>query len=202
MSTRLTNELRDKIAADILRHRFTEQVDALIADRAVFADAIYTDIFRKSDREKMAALPKGWLPEETSIGAQFGEASGRYENVNFNGFFYGKLSGLRTTREGETVTRRVPYKHRTGCAKVYDDAHKLTQRHMELSDRLTTLTEEYSAAKRQTMAALHSASTIKRLVEAWPEVAPFTAKYENAPSQLPSVPVAKLNEMLGLPVAA
>lgn len=202
MSTRLTNDLRDTIASDILRHRFNEQVDALIADRAALADAIYNDIYRKSDREKMEALPKGWLPEETNIGVQFGSSSSRYENVEFNGHFYGKLGALRTKREDERVTRRVPHKHRSGCAKVYEETHKLALRHQELDARWSAMKAEFDAASRQIMAALASVSTIKRLIEVWPEVAPFASKHEDAPRQLPSVPTEKLNEMLGLPVAA
>lgn len=202
MSTRLTNDLREKIAADILRHRFNEQVDELIADRAALAEAIYNDIYRKSDREKMEALPKGWLPEEVNIGVQFGASGSRYENIDFNGHIYGKLGALRTKRDDERVTRRVLHKHRTGCAKVYEETHKLAVRHQDIDARWSAMKAEYDAASRQTMAALASVSTIKRLLEAWPEVAPFALKYEDAPRQLPSVPTDKLNEMLGLPVAA
>lgn len=202
MSTRLTNDLRDTIATDILRHRFNEQVDALIADRAALADAVYNDIYRKADREKMEALPKGWLPEETNIGVQFGAPGSRYESLEFSGQFYGKLSALRAKREDERVTRRVPHKHRSGCVKVYEEAHKLAIRHQEIDARQSALMAEYDAASRQTKAALVSVSTIKRLIEVWPEVAPFAARHEDAPRQLPAVPTEKLNEMLGLPVAA
>lgn len=202
MSTRLTNDLREVIADAVLRHRFTEQVDALIADRATLADAIYNDLYRKSDREKMEALPKGWLSEEPNIGVQFGSSGCRYENIEFGGQFYGKLGALRTKHEDERVYRRVPDKHRSGCAKVYEDAHKLSVRHQELEDRLSAMKADFDAAHRQTMAALASVNTIKSLIKAWPEVEPFAAKFEDAPRHLPSVPTAKLNEMLGLPVSA
>lgn len=199
MTTRLTNDLREKIANDILRHRFNEQVDALIADRAALAEAIYNDIYRKAEREKMDALPNGWLPEETNIGVQF---VARYENFEFNGHFYGKLGALRTKREDDRVSRRVQFRHRVGCAKVYEEGHKLAVHHAELDARWSAMKAEYEAASRQTMAALASVSTIKRLIEVWPEVAPFVAKYDEQPCNLPSVPTDKLNEMLGLPVAA
>lgn len=202
MSTRLTNDLRETIAHDILRHRFTEQVDALIADRAALADAVYADLYRKADREKMEALPKGWLPEEHNIGVQFGAEGHTYQNLEFCGAFYGPLGGMRTVKDGERITRRVPHKHRSGCAKAYEPSHKLVARYQELATRQADMDSEFKAAKRQTLAALNSVQTIKRLIEAWPEVAPFASKYEDAPRQLPSVPTDTLNEMLGLPVAA
>lgn len=203
MSTRLTNDLRDAIAADILRHRFNEQVDALIADRAAFAEAVYCDIYRKSDREKMEALPKGWLPECSKVGVQFGSTGRSYENVNFDGSFYGPLGAMRTrVKDKPSTDRRMQNRHAHGCAKVYDDQHKLSIRRQELDDRFSALKADFEAAKRQTNAALASVNTIKRLIEAWPEVAPFATKHEAAPRQLPSVPTEKLNEMLGLPVAA
>lgn len=203
MSTRLTNDLRDTIASDILRHRFSEQVDALIADRAAFAEAVYCDIYRKADREKMEALPKGWLPECSKVGVQFGSTGRSYETVSFDGSFYGPLGSMRTrVKDAPSSDRRMQNRHAHGCAKVYDDQHKLSIRHQELADRHSALKADFETAKRQTMAALASVSTIKRLIEAWPEVAPFATKHEAAPRQLPSVPTEKLNEMLGLPVAA
>ncbi len=203
MSTRLTNDLRDTIASDILRHRFNEQVDALIADRAAFAEAVYCDIYRKADRDKMDALPKGWLPECSRVGVQFGASGSRYENVNFDGAFYGPLGAMRTrVKDAPSTDRRMQNRHAHGCAKVYEDQHKLSIRHQELDARFSALKEEFEAAKRQTSAALASVNTIKRLIEVWPEVAPFASKHEDAPRQLPSVPTEKLNEMLGLPVAA
>lgn len=202
MSTRLTNELRETIANDILRHRFADQVDALISDRAEFADAVYCDIYRKADREKMDALPKGWLSEEQNIGVQFGAEGRAYQNIEFSGAFYGPLGGMRTVKENERISRRVQHKHRSGCAKAYEPSHKLVARYQELANRQSDMDAEFKAAKRQTLAALNSVQTIKRLIEAWPEVAPFASKHEDAPRNLPSVPVEALNEMLGLPVPA
>lgn len=203
MSTRLTNDLRESIATAVLRHRFTEPVDALIADRAAFADAVYSDIYRKADREKMEALPKGWLPECNRIGVQFGSTGRSYEIVNFDGSFYGSLGSMRTkVKDAPSSDRRVQNRHAHGCAKVYDDQHKLSLRHEELGARQSALTAEYDAAKRQIKSALASVGTIKKLIEVWPEVAPFAMKFDEGPRNLPSLPTAKLNELLDLPVAA
>lgn len=202
MSTRLTNDIRDSIATAVLRHRFNEQVDALIADRAAFADAVYCDIYRKADREKMDDLPNGWLPESARIGVQFGSSGSRFEYLHFDGCVYGPLDAMRSKNDGKRVERRITAKHSYGCAKVYEDGHKLSQRHAELSNRFEALKAEHQTAERQTKAALSSVGTIKRLIEAWPEVEPFASKFEDAPKNLPSVPTSKLNEMLGLPVAA
>src|SRR5690606_20734731 len=98
--------------------------------------------------------------------------------------------------------RRILNKHVHGCAKVYDDQHKFSQRFQELDERKKALEGDYGTAKRQIATALASVGTIKRLIEVWPEVAPFAKPFDEGPRNLPSLPTDKLNELLDLPVAA
>lgn len=200
-STRLTQSARDQIASAVLLHRFQEPVDALIADRAAFADEVYNDIYRKSDREKMAALPKGWLPETNAINVQFGDQRG-YEILQFSGHFYGKLGSVRTPSDNKRVERRAFSKNVHGCVKVYDTGHRLAVKHTALDQRYTELKAEFEAAERQVKAALSSATTVNRLVEMWPEVEPFARKFDASPLKVPSIPTDQLNKLLDLPVAA
>lgn len=203
MSTRLTNTLRERITASVLTHRFQEPVEALIADRAAFAEEVYNDVYRKADREKMAALPAGWLVDDVDFGIQFGDGRG-FETVNFSGSFYGDVYRARKPRKDDDkrVTRRLLNKHRSGCVKVYDAAHRLSQKCAVLKERRDELDRQYRDAKRQVEAALASASTINRLVEMWPEVEPFARSFDALPLKVPAVPTDKLNELLDLPVAA
>lgn len=202
MSTRLTNDIRKMITRAVLRHRFNEQVDALIAERAEFADAVYRDVYSKPDRERMDALPKGWLPEESGLEVQCGTSGSRYERTDFDGSIYGPLRFVSTMKKDNDTLRRVLHKHARRCAKVYGTDHKLSVWHDEIGQRVSSLLAEYKTAEQQTAAALASVGTIKRLIEAWPEVAPFALPFEYAPKQLPSVSTETLNKLLDLPVAA
>lgn len=203
MSTRLTNTSRERIAHAVLTHRFQEPVEALIADRAAFAEEVYNDVYRKADREKMAALPKGWLPETNAINVQFGETGRSYESLQFTGAIYG---GVATTRKPddkrEKIERRAFSNRVHGCTKVYDANHRLAKKYADLDMRFTDLKTAFEAAKRQVELAIASASTINRLVEMWPEVEPFARSFDNQPLKVPALQTAKLNEILDLPVAA
>lgn len=62
------------------------------------------------------------------------------------------------------------------------------------------LQQEIEDLARQTMVALKTVTTAKRLVETWPEIARYV-DYEIKPP-LPAIPVEQLNERLGLEAAA
>ncbi len=200
MSTRLTNTTRDQIASAVLTHRFREPVDALIADRAAFAEEVYNDIYRKADREKMAALPKGWLTETAAINVQFGDSRG-YESVQFSGKIYGKLGSVKTKDDGKSVERRAFAKNTHGCARVYDADHRLARKHADLGRRFEELKAAFEAAERQVNAALDSATTVNRLVEMWPEVEPFVRPLGTPSPKVPAIPTDQLNKLLDLPVS-
>jgi hypothetical protein len=200
-STRLTQDAREQIATAVLLHRFQEPVDALVVDRAAFAEEVYNDIYRKSDREKMAALPKGWLPETNAINVQFGDQRG-YESLQFSGKLYSRLGSLRSKDDGKSIERRAFSKNVHSCVKVYEPDHRLSLKHDALDQRYTELKAEFEAAERQVKAALNSATTINKLVEMWPEVEPFVRKFDASPLKVPSIPTDQLNKLLDLPVAA
>lgn len=204
MSTRLTNTIRERIALAVLRHRFSESIEALIADKATFADEVYCDLYKKSDREKIDALPAGWLPEEASIGVKFDNTRWNYENIYFSGCVYGKLSRTRAPQEKSDPAprRRVLHKHSNGCVKVYDEGHRLAKKFAALKEREAELEAAIVAAERQVNAALESATTINKLVEIWPEVEPFARQFDKSPIKVPAVPTEQLNKLLDLPVAA
>lgn len=200
MSTRLTVSIRERIANDLLTHKFSAAIGALIADRAAHAHDVYCDIYSKSDRAKMDALPAGWLPESNRIGVQFGSSGRSYVELSFSGAVYGEVNKYRkgTMKHGD---RRIISKHVHGCAKVYADDHPLAKAKADLDSKFDDLKTSVSEAAKQVNAALASATTIKRLVEAWPEIEPFARAHEATPPNLPAVPTDRLNKLLDLPVS-
>jgi hypothetical protein len=199
-STRLTNDIRESLTRDIMRHRFTADVDDLLATQAAFAMRVYDDLFNADMRTAMSALPDGWLNDSDDIGVQFGYVGGSnvYTRLWFSGYLTGSLGQLQTKRDTKK-TMRVPASKAHGCVKVYDPSHPLSKDFDRIRIRTKSLRENVDTAKRSVETALNAVTTIKRLVETWPEVAEFAKKYDTEKPQLPALPTEHLNQLLRLP---
>jgi hypothetical protein len=203
MSLRLTNDIREQISLAVLRHRFSAEVGTLMQQRAVLADDIYNDVYRKADRDRMESLPDGWLPTVLHASVQFGESGRSYQQIDFAGSFSGTLYKLRpnqSTKKSETPSRRVPKKHEYGCWKVYEASHKLAIRFDKVAATVSDLEERIRVCEKQIEQALNSVTTAAALVKAWPEVAPFVMAIIPEERKAVALPVAALNDMLKLPV--
>jgi hypothetical protein len=201
-STRLTTDIRDRLTNDILRHRFTADVDALIAVQVEFAEKVYNDLFDQTTIARMQALPDGWLPRSHDIGVQFGYTGGPHTFVRlwFGGYVRNKMNELRTKPDDTSrVTKLVTDSKSRGCAKVYDPSHKLAIEFERIRRRTRELKDAIMTAEKSIETALNAVTTTKRLVETWPEVEQFARKYETGPAQLPALPTDHLNQLLRLP---
>lgn len=197
--TKLTNWIRESIAKDLMKHRFADQALQLVRDRAALAADVYNDVYCEADRRKMVALPSGWLCSDRNITVQFGDGRG-FEQLHFSGAVYGEV-GTVLKDPIEPVEMLVTHQHERGCAKVYELTHPFSLRRDDLRARDKDLGEAIRTARRQTEQALLKATTIKRLIELWPEIEPFASDYEEKPKPLPALPTSELNALLGLPVA-
>lgn len=196
MSARLTKEIREAITKDLVRHRFEDAVKKVYEQRAALADAVYRDLYTKAQRDQMDSLPAGMLPEDDDLSVRFGTS---HTNVYFSGFTYGDLNKVvSAVRAGSA--RRMFYKHKSGCVKDYLATHKLSIENDRLMGVVADLVKDIDAARRVSMAAMASVGTVKRLVEAWPEVAPFARKFDTEKPRLPMVQTDQLNKILDLPV--
>jgi hypothetical protein len=199
MATRLTNDIRDSIVAKLMKHRFGDAIDTLIKDRAAFAEKIYNDVYPETQRHRMASLPAGWLPEDSDLSVEFNGQARGYTRLPFDGSFYGPMARFRS--KVERVHRRILNKHdHSACAKSYDATHALAVEYGQLSDRFDSLKAEFETAERKASAALASVTTIKRLIETWPEIEPFAKEFDETPPKLPAIPTSDLNQLLDLPV--
>jgi hypothetical protein len=199
-SVRLTNEIREEISTAMLRHKFSAELSALVADRAEFALAVYFDLYKVADRKRIDALPDGWLPTSSEIKYRAGAS---YESTPFNGRFHGDLNtALPITKEPvKSVYLPFAEKHNRSCVASYDTDHKLAVQHSELQTRFKDISSRYEVAKGQVRAALSRANTTGRLIELWPEAQPFCKPYEAAAPALPTIRTAALNALLDLPVS-
>lgn len=199
MATRLTNDIRSAIADAVMKHRYESVVRALIAEKAEFGTKVYEDLYSKSTRDKMNALPEGWLPTSDNIAVTFGAT---FERVYFSGRTSGKIVSVipQATRTA-SVPKRLLGKHERGCAMAYEATHKLSVEHANLEAKERDLKVEFDAARKQVDAALSAVTTVKKLIEVWPEIAPFAAGFEDEKPQLPALPTADLNKLFELPVS-
>lgn len=174
---KLTQAMRDFVIAVMLDHRF--RADELAAQKRfpVLAERIYRDVLGDSI-EKMASLPEGWLPELYSIHVSFGSA---YDCIRL------------------LESRRVPHSRTKGAFAAYDARHHFTDEWQGIRDDRKSLYAERDRVRSQLAAVLASVSTINKLVEVWPEAAPFVPTGK-ASSNLPAVDFKSLNKALKLPV--
>lgn len=193
-TTRLTENMRSRIAEAVLVHRFAKAFAVIAADRAALARAVYDDVLTKKQRETIASLPAGWLVTNHAIAAQFGSA---YERCCFSGYNYTFWIGDKPA----DVSLPMPAKFHGSCAKVYEATHKLSLRHDEIERRFSSLRDEAKGAGNEVKAALAAVGTVQALVKAWPEVEPFCRDITPYAVPLPAIPVAKLNQTFDLPVS-
>lgn len=195
--TRLTNDIRDQITRDLINHRFQGEYSALCRATAELAERCYAEKFAKI-ADKMERLPGGWLPKSEGILCAFG---GRLQSLYFNGrsFSAAWSAGLSA---GAPVQKLFPYESVSNVCLSLEATHPLSEEFDRLDGVASDLRQRVVTARGSAAAALQSVSTVKRLVEVWPEVEPFTIRHVAQRPQLPSVNVDTLNAALELPVDA
>lgn len=198
MGTKLTNWMREAIVKAVVAHRFAEPAMAIVARRAALAAKVYDDLYSAADQKKMAALPRGWLPESNDMYVKFG--AGSYDRLPFNGSTYGNVSSV--TPKLETAKRRIIADHDGGCVRTFDGTNPICSEYDLIEAEHKELSAQIQSATKQAEAAVASVSTVKRLIDLWPEIEPFASKYEDeAKPNLPALPTAQLNALFKLPVA-
>jgi len=183
-STKLTNGMRDSILSQIIKGAYLEKEKSLEEKRLAFSLDVYNDFYPEKIREQMDALPQGWLPERTEFKVQFG----------------GDSSGVcrRMLKEPKRFQER--HSGFSAVIKVYDNSHKFTKRHDEITNALSDLTNEVSQSKTEANAILYSCHTTLQLKTAWPEIAKYVGVYEQKSERTTAiVPMTTdLNKKLGL----
>jgi hypothetical protein len=136
--------------------------------------------------------------------------------LKFNGKFthrYGHVvvGGVHISEEDmhafapsmDAVLKRFPDRKKGTCVASFEARDSVSLKYDELQNKKTDLIAAFNKARSDTAAAIGQYTTIDKLLEAWPEIEPFTkGVVAKRKPQLPAVPVSKLNELLGLPAEA
>ena len=178
--TRLTNDMRSRIERKLMERRFSEREAALVKQEQKLALAVYNSAFSATDRRKMTSLPDGWLAKHRHV---------RFEAYGtFHHFHMKDAKPFPDNKSGYC------------CLATFEARHELAERTRAFKAAKSDLRKEKHEAETELQRALASCTTVKRLLEAWPELEPFVSDYVSTPNTLPTVPVEKLNADFRLPV--
>lgn len=175
-SIRLTNDLRNRIAKAVLEHRFGPEEKELEQDRERLGKLVYDLLYDGATQNAMDGLPEGWLPTQSDDNVYF---AGQWAHVEF----------------GEPL--RFTYKDSRNFPKFAADS-PATKLFEDIEARKHKLREARSETAAKVNGLLCEATTMKKLLEIWPEVEPFIPP-STTPVYLPAVPRDEVNALLGLP---
>lgn len=202
--TRLTKTIREAIATAVLEHRYEAPVRALLLRAKEIGEELYNETYSPEIQAQMAAMPKGFLSQQNYLCVKL---LGRNHNVYFGMNWGGELYGFSHVphTERKVNDRLIADRHHSRSWNSVDMSADLRRKLEFLNNDIKDHNEQYAKTNKQVQAALASVSTIKKLIEVWPEIEPFASPYlEDAPVKvnLPAIPVASLNAILDLPVNA
>lgn len=201
MSTRLSNNIKEALLRQLLPRAFKARGEELVKRSADYADRLYRDALA-AELTLISSLPEGWLLTDDDIKVQLGAG---VVQVKFRGDLDGQNMGER--RWGgfdllEVPNRRFPSNKKAAVVKVYPGDHPLVQEYRDLSAQWEGLNEEIGRARRAARNAMDSVSTVKKLIDVWPEVEEFAKHYledGDRKAVLPAIPREHLNKVLVLP---
>lgn len=192
MTTRLNTNLRDKIVANALtKAGITKQRQELNEARYAWADELRLAALGTTDEAltKLAAKVKKAHEAIPEI------ARRAYNDpCCIREYVYANLGGLKMCvhfRQKSYAPTEQP---------TFDADHPLTTRFHELENAGKDIEDRAEALKVQVRAVVNSVSTVKQLLNVWPEAKELLpATVEESKSKLPAVRVENLNAMIGLP---
>ena len=192
MSTRLNTTLRDKIVANALaKAGITKDRQELQTARYAWADELRLTALGTTDEvlaKLSAKVKKAWESIPSSARRSYNDPVYTREYIYVN---LGGLSACVHFRERAPAPTDTP---------VFEADHAITIRFHELENAARDLDDRTDALKTQVRAVVNSVSTVKQLLNVWPEAKELLpATVEESKSKLPAVQVETLNTLIGLP---
>lgn len=189
----ISKAIAEKIATALVRHRFVAEVEAMRDAEAALAVDAYNWRWTESDRAMMAACPDGWLDTiaKIEVRQRFGVCLLHTGGGRYFEYMPPRGCGGVTWPQGRQYGKdRITVSDEVLAAKI--EAHAVA------IDKLQAAIKAAHSDATRTIAAMPS---LKRLVEAWPEIQPFATPFMDVkPNQLPALRTADLNARFRLPV--
>lgn len=179
-SIRLTNEMRNRICKAVLEHRFAAEEAALEKAKEEIAEFSYSILYTPARLERF----KGSEP-------------GEYVTLDFMNVSFAGQSSVRFCLNGgprpffhahNSYTKTIRFAADDPPAQAWEKYQAKKSKFREAKD----------TAEAKVNGILSEATTVKKLIEIWPEVEPFIPP-GTTPVHLPAVPRVEVNALLGLP---
>ncbi|MDK1822457.1 Nmad5 family putative nucleotide modification protein [Klebsiella sp. K6-243] len=201
-SIRLTNAIREQIAKNALtKSGIVAALEALQINRQrVARDA---RVFAFGGSEKAAKVDKAYDKLEKALSELRDSGSSFYISNGLSSSIYITISGRQLSwrpygeeAKGGDILLVTP--NRDLCRFGAD--HEITKRFDEIINEEQKLNVRAKEIEANVWAALNSVTTLKRLVEVWPESKELIPENsDSVKSMLPALRVEDLNRMIGLP---
>lgn len=201
-STRLTNAFRERIAKNaLIKSGVIAELEALQIKRHEIArDA---RVFAFGGKDKSDELDKRYEELEQISKELRGDGASLYEpngkGVSIDISIGGRRLGwcpYGYNSEGFNIELLTPARNR--C--LFDADHEITKRFDEVFAAEAKLEARRKDIESTVWAALNSVTTIKRLIEVWPESKELIPDgVDTAKQTLPALKVEDLNRLIGLP---
>lgn len=184
-ATRLSDEDRRQVVQNLLDHRFKIDREALSAQESDLGLKIYRHVVSEEVEARIRKLPSGWVEYTNSVCAKVGSS---YESFTL----------------AKTVPKKADWGSWRACIAIVEARSELADEYQDLEAARSALRAKEEEASGAARSLLYKVSTLKRLLEVWPEVKPFTSHIagqseRNKARELPVVQVETANALLGLP---
>src|SRR5574343_2045413 len=181
----ISKAIAEKLATALVRHRFAAEVEAIRDAEAALTMEAYNWRWSESDRAMMAAVPDGWLDTIAKIEVRQRFGVGLLHTGGGRYFEYMPPRGCGSVAwpQGRQYGKdRITITDEALSAKV--EAHAVA---------VDKLSEAIKAAHRDASRTIAAMPSLKRLVEAWPEIQPFATPFMDVkPNTLPALRTADL----------
>lgn len=194
--TRITNAMKDAIVKNaLLKSGTTARLEAIKVKRFDWAERARIESLGGADKaEEYAQINRQSreiyerLPQDLRDNSNIVERGAR---------FYLNLAGLSVT------VKLSGYSEISNSRKVIAADNPLAQQFYDIEAEEKAALDHGTTVENQVRATLDKFGTVKRLVEAWPEVLELLPPATLAPkANLPAIQVEDLNKLVGLPGGA
>lgn len=192
--SKLTNNIREKMAEALVRHRYDARAKELTDESAAIFIAAYEHHYDEKTREHMRDLQrkhKNAFDKRSAV------------DVNANGPSF-TVGNQQIGRRGRSGNQDLPFLrdmqgYRSNISLL--DAPELSQRAIEHAQVVEKFEEEVQTAYNEALGTLRQFNSGKQLATDWPEALPIIgALIPQDNRTLPVIQVKELNDRFGLPV--
>jgi len=175
-SRRITNDLKTTIWENMRKKVFGERLKTLSRNKVEFADFVYGEMYTEDQIKMMKEAPDGAFVMSNTV--KFHNDSGNRKESTMSvarPFFYIDSDNWK--------------------GRFFPNASHVFVKNEIIFKKSQEIEKEERKLHSSVMSAMAGITTLKKLLEVWPEVTNYLPS-EDAPVYLPAIPFAGINEMI------